>query len=121
MKPKKSLGQNFLKDENILFDIVEEGKINNDDIVIEIGPGTGNLTKEILNRNPKKLIVIEKDKQLSDFIEKKFGRLNYSFNCKFKGSIVTCAGSFVLDHATCCNKKCYSCGCIFYKVIHKVY
>ena len=47
MKPKKSLGQNFLKDENILFDIAEEGKINNEDIVIEIGPGTGNLTKEI--------------------------------------------------------------------------
>ena len=83
MKPKKSLGQNFLKDENILFDIAEEGKINNEDIVIEIGPGTGNLTKEILNRNPKKLIVIEKDKQLSDMIEKKFGKSLHVINNDF--------------------------------------
>ena len=83
MKPKKSLGQNFLKDENILFDIAEEGKINNEDIVIEIGPGTGNLTKEILNRNPKKLIVIEKDKQLSEMIEKKFGKNLHVINKDF--------------------------------------
>ena len=83
MKPKKSLGQNFLKDENILFDIAEEGKINNEDIVIEIGPGTGNLTKEILNRNPKKLIVIEKDKELSEMIEKKFGKSLHVINNDF--------------------------------------
>ena len=46
-KPKKSLGQNFLKDENILKLIVEKADINKNDNVIEIGPGTGNLTKKL--------------------------------------------------------------------------
>ena len=47
MKPKKSLGQNFLNDKNILNKIVEIGKIyKKNDIVLEIGPGTGNLTKK---------------------------------------------------------------------------
>ena len=47
MKPKKSLSQNFLKDKNILTKIVEYGNLNSDDVVLEIGPGTGNLTKLI--------------------------------------------------------------------------
>ena len=42
---KKSLGQNFLKDENILSNIVESGNLVKGDTVLEIGPGTGNLTK----------------------------------------------------------------------------
>jgi len=70
--PKKSLGQNFLVDEKILNKIVDEGKISNDDIVLEVGPGLGNLTKIILNKKPKKLIVIEKDKKLSKILENKF-------------------------------------------------
>ena len=53
-KPKKKLGQNFLIDENILNLIVELGEIKKDDIILEIGPGTGNLTKKILSKNPKK-------------------------------------------------------------------
>ena len=65
MKPKKSLGQNFLNDDRILNDIVKCGNITNNDIIIEIGPGTGNLTEKILKKNPKKLIVVEKDKELS--------------------------------------------------------
>ncbi len=39
---KKSLGQNFLKNINILEKIVDEGEINSNDILLEIGPGTGN-------------------------------------------------------------------------------
>ena len=46
MKPKKSLGQNFLKDKNILSKIVNNGKISKKDIILEIGPGTGNLTRK---------------------------------------------------------------------------
>ena len=46
--PKKSLGQNFLLNKEIIKYIVELGKITNENIVIEIGPGTGNLTEEIL-------------------------------------------------------------------------
>ena len=70
--PKKSLGQNFLIDDNILNVIAELGNINKNDIVFEVGPGTGNLTEKILNKNPKHLTVIEKDKKLSIFLEKKF-------------------------------------------------
>ena len=65
IKPKKSLGQNFLIDNNILNKIIKLAKINNNE-VIEIGPGTGNLTKKILQENPKKLVLIEKDQALVD-------------------------------------------------------
>ncbi len=70
--PKKSLGQNFLNNEIVLDKIVESGKISNNDIVLEIGPGTGNLTKKILEKKPKHLIVIEKDKNLSMMLKDKF-------------------------------------------------
>ncbi len=71
IRPKKSLGQNFLIDKNILKKIVSILKIRNKSI-LEIGPGTGNLTSYILDDNPKKLFVIEKDKQLVSFLKEKF-------------------------------------------------
>ena len=64
IKAKKSLGQNFLIDENILKKIVNITNIKNKN-VLEIGPGTGNLTYQILSKAPKKFIVIEKDKNLA--------------------------------------------------------
>ena len=70
MKPKKSLGQNFLNDKKILTQIVETGKIKKKDIILEIGPGTGNLTNEILKKSPKKLLVVEKDNNLSNFLKR---------------------------------------------------
>ena len=73
MHPKKSLGQNFLNDRKILQDIVDYGEISNDDVVLEIGPGTGNLTKKLLEKKPKKLIVVEKDNNLSISLRKRFG------------------------------------------------
>ena len=69
---KKSLGQNFLVDNKILNIIAELGEINSNDTVMEVGPGTGNLTEKILKKKPKKLIVIEKDKNLSIYLKKKF-------------------------------------------------
>ena len=51
MRPKKSLGQNFLNDDKILSEIVKHGQIKEDDIILEIGPGTGNLTNKILKKN----------------------------------------------------------------------
>ena len=69
--PKKSLGQNFLIDRNIIKKIANLAKIENKKI-LEIGPGTGNLTEEIINHKPKKLIVIEKDEILSKLIKKKY-------------------------------------------------
>ena len=69
---KKSLGQNFLIDQNILNNIADIGKVGHEDLVIEVGPGSGALTNKILERKPKNLIVIEKDSQLSNFLIKKF-------------------------------------------------
>jgi 16S rRNA (adenine1518-N6/adenine1519-N6)-dimethyltransferase len=65
IRAKKSLGQNFLIDRNILEIIVGTTKINNKTI-LEIGPGTGNLTSFILKKNPKKVYVIEKDNILAE-------------------------------------------------------
>ncbi len=70
-KAKKSLGQNFLIDKNIIDKITNIINIKNK-MVLEIGPGTGNLTSALLNAKPKKLIVIEKDNSLSDFLKNEF-------------------------------------------------
>ena len=70
--PKKSLGQNFLHDEKVLSLIADLGQIKKDDIVFEIGPGTGNLTEYILKKNPKKTFVIEKDSNLVNLLNGKF-------------------------------------------------
>ena len=71
IKPKKSLGQNFLIDQNIIKKIVNVVNIENKSI-LEVGPGTGNLTSCILEKNPKKLYLIEKDNSLVLFLKKKF-------------------------------------------------
>ncbi len=72
MKPKKSLGQNFLTDVKLLKTIAEYGNISNNDTVLEIGPGTGNLTNALINKNPGELIIIEKDDKLSKLLHEKF-------------------------------------------------
>ena len=68
---KKSLGQNFLIDKNILERITNTAPIENK-TVLEIGPGTGNLTTYILKKKPKKIFVIEKDNDLSINLKNKF-------------------------------------------------
>ena len=72
IKAKKSLGQNFLIDKNIITKIVNVGNISNKNEVLEIGPGTGNLTEFILKKNPKKIFVIEKDINLVNLLREKF-------------------------------------------------
>ena len=71
-KNKKSLGQNFLIDKNILKKIINTGKILSDDKVLEIGPGSGNLTKYIIDAKPKYIKVVEKDIHLIKTLEEKF-------------------------------------------------
>ncbi len=66
---KKSLGQHFLKNEEILKKIISINQIKNK-LVVEVGPGQGALTKLILDENPKKLFVIEKDKNLTPYLIK---------------------------------------------------
>ncbi len=71
IKPKKSLGQNFLIDRNVLEQIADTVEIANKE-VLEIGPGSGNLTTFILKKNPKKFYVIEKDNELALLLQDKF-------------------------------------------------
>ena len=72
IKPKKSLGQNFLTDKNIINIITNAGNISEKDTILEVGPGTGNLTEKILTKIPKKIFVVEKDNILAKKLETKF-------------------------------------------------
>ena len=71
IKAKKSLGQNFLIDREVLEKIVSITNIVNKE-VLEIGPGSGNLTTYILKQKPKKLYVVEKDDDLAILLKEKF-------------------------------------------------
>lgn len=71
-KFSKSLGQNFLTDVSVLDDIVESSDINNEDFVIEIGPGVGTLTKELLKK-AKKVCAIELDSGLIPILKEEIG------------------------------------------------
>ncbi|ADL50106.1 16S rRNA (adenine(1518)-N(6)/adenine(1519)-N(6))-dimethyltransferase RsmA [Clostridium cellulovorans] len=64
----KSLGQNFLTDDSVLNDIVNGAEVNENDVVIEIGPGVGTLTKELLGK-AKKVIAIEVDSSLIPILQ----------------------------------------------------
>ena len=78
--PKKSLGQNFLTDINIINKIIDIGNINKEDDVLEVGPGTGNLTKKIIDKKPKKIFLIEKDNLLYRNLKKEFKNKINIFN-----------------------------------------
>ena len=97
IRPKKSLGQNFLSDKNIIKSIVEIGNIKNNNTILEIGPGTGNLTEFILKKKPKNFFVIEKDYNLVKFLYEKFDNkiniinkdvLNFELNTISKEKII---------------------------------
>ena len=72
---KRKYGQNFLIDKNIINKITNLVQIN-DLNVIEIGPGSGNLTESILKFNPKKLTIVEIDRELIPSLEKRFINFN---------------------------------------------
>ena len=71
IRAKKSLGQNFLIDRNVLDKIISTTKITNK-VILEIGPGSGNLTTYILKQKPKKIFVVEKDDDLCLLLKEKF-------------------------------------------------
>ena len=71
-RPKKSLGQNFLTDQNIVNKIINIINIGKNETVLEIGPGYGNLTKLIVEKKPKNILAVEKDKELFLFLKRKF-------------------------------------------------
>ena len=68
IRAKKSLGQNFLIDNDIINKIVSTVSISDNEI-LEVGPGTGNLTKEILKNNPSKMYLVEKDNFLAESLK----------------------------------------------------
>ncbi|KKP87524.1 MAG: Ribosomal RNA small subunit methyltransferase A, partial [Candidatus Nomurabacteria bacterium GW2011_GWA2_35_80] len=73
MKPKKSLGQNFLKSISVLNRIVGAGEVSKDDIILEIGPGKGILTEKLLEKS-NHVIAVEKDRELFYFLQNKFSK-----------------------------------------------
>ena len=79
IRAKKSLGQNFLVDHNTILKIIDTTQINEKEI-LEVGPGTGNLTNEILKKSPKKVYLVEKDNELSQSLKEKFGDQVTIFN-----------------------------------------
>lgn len=72
---KKKFGQNFLKDANLLTQIVEKSGVMSDDVVVEIGAGKGALT-EVLSKNAKKVYSFEIDSDLFEFLGEKFNDTN---------------------------------------------
>ena len=71
IRAKKSLGQNFLVDKDIINRIADTLEIK-DKSILEIGPGTGNLTTALLKRDPKNIYVIEKDNNLANLLKNEF-------------------------------------------------
>jgi 16S rRNA (adenine1518-N6/adenine1519-N6)-dimethyltransferase len=73
MKFNKFLGQNFLKSRKIIQDIINAAELKSDDVILEVGPGSGILTEELLkNVRLGRIIAVEKDKKLVEFLKEKF-------------------------------------------------
>lgn len=75
LKPKKHLGQNFLTDRNILQKIIDSADIKPDDVILEVGPGTGILTQE-LAKKAKKIIAVEKDASIIETLKENIKDFN---------------------------------------------
>ena len=73
VSPVKTLGQNFLHDQNAARWIVDQAEVTSDDYVLEIGPGLGALTKFILEKGAQ-ILAIEKDSRLASFLRQRFSR-----------------------------------------------
>ena len=71
-KPKKFFGQNFLVDDNISKKIIKQLEIQDDDVIVEIGPGQGALTKHLVNE-AKRYFAVEIDTGIADKLENDYG------------------------------------------------
>ncbi len=87
IKPNKRLGQNFIFDKNILNKIVSLLDPNSSDLVIEIGPGLGGLTETMLERGFKKILLIEKDKKLSNILVDIKSRFPENLDVQFEDAL----------------------------------
>ena len=89
-KHKKKLGQNFLTNKKIIKKITDIANINKNTNIIEIGPGSGNLTEELIKKNPKEIYAIEFDKDLTNYLEKiknNCENFNYTIKIMIKDKI----------------------------------
>jgi 16S rRNA (adenine1518-N6/adenine1519-N6)-dimethyltransferase len=73
--PQKKFGQNFLVDKGALLRVIEAADIKNSDIVLEVGPGTGNLTRELV-KLAGKVIAVEKDAKMVEVLKGDFAQVN---------------------------------------------
>jgi len=73
MQPKKSLGQHFLTSQKAIAEIIKAGDLNSNDVILEIGPGTGVLTEKLLASGAQ-IIAIEKDGELVNLLKEKFAQ-----------------------------------------------
>src|SRR3989344_5972122 len=99
--PKKSLGQNFLVNPHILDKIISAAEISKDDVILEVGPGTGNLTKKLAEK-AKKVIAIEKDHRLIEPLKQTFK--NHSNVEIMRGDILDTKTDFVLQSPSLSDK-----------------
>ena len=83
----KKLGQHFLKDKRALRKIADALEINPRDVIVEVGPGHGELTEYLLAANPKKLIAVEKDKKLVGLLRVKSQATNDKSQTNSKSQI----------------------------------
>ena len=101
LKPNKKLGQNFLIDKNIIKNIAESVPIDGQTEILEIGAGTGNLTEFLINKKPKKIYLVEKDKKLFDVLKSKFENKIEIFNediLKFSRSDLLSSNSIIFGN-----------------------
>jgi 16S rRNA (adenine1518-N6/adenine1519-N6)-dimethyltransferase len=88
IQAKKSLGQNFLKNDGVLQKIADAGELSTSDIVLEVGPGEGALTEKLLEKGCK-IIAVEKDHRLISILQGKFAKEISAENFKiFEGDIL---------------------------------
>lgn len=93
LTPKKSLGQNFLHDHNLIKKLVDAAGVDPGEVVLEVGPGTGALTVELLARGCH-VVACELDDQLAGLLQEAMPAV-----------AATCVGSFTLVHADCLESK----------------
>ncbi len=97
---KKSFGQHLLLASGILERIVEYAELTSEDMIVEIGPGTGNLTVQILKKNPQKVFLLEADPEMVAYLENRF-----SEEIKEKRLIVYLADAKCFDYEVISAKE----------------
>jgi 16S rRNA (adenine1518-N6/adenine1519-N6)-dimethyltransferase len=100
VSPVKTLGQNFLHDQNLARWIVQQAELSAEDFVLEIGPGLGALTEPVLESGAE-VLAIEKDGRLANFLQRAFRRTSHRDRARWTRWILKWAGSFRTVRRNC--------------------